>query len=144
MVEMEKRKRLKGVLIKTEPRDFGITSADSSEEMEMNDNGHVSEDDYSEMTYDDMEDFEPLKLHVKGEQASELEVDSDIATFAIKGTTCSTDIDESNDTKDTITSDANSKPDICNINQIDDIQFKAMDALSQLNPYQVMVMIEEY
>ena len=135
MVEMEKRKRLKGVLIKTEPCDFSITSADSSEEMEMNDNGHVSENDYSEMTYDDMDDFEPLKLHVKGEQAPGLEVDSGIATFAIKGTTGSTDIDESNDTKDTITLDSNSKTDICNINQIDDIQFKAMDALSQLNPY---------
>lgn len=136
MVEMEKRRRLKGVLIKTEPCDIGITSADSSEEMEMNDNGHVSEDEYSEMTYDDMNDFEPLKLHVKGEHTCELEITSGVDSFVKNGSTSNSAIDESNATTDTTSSNANFETDIhvCNINQIDDIQFKAMDALSQLDP----------
>ena len=137
MVEMERR-RLKGVLVKTEPHDVGLMSADSSEEMEMNDNGHVTEDEYSEMTYDDMEDFESLQKHVKGEQINELDIDKStcktIAGFAMKETTDNTGIEGINDAEGAITLDDNDKADICNIDQIDDIQNKAMDALSLMYP----------
>ena len=143
MVEMEKSRRFKGVVIKPEPQEMDSTSTDSFEEMKMNDNGHVSDDqemadEYSEMTYDDMGDFEPVKHIVKGEPTCEIVIDQGIAGFAAecnlkKGTISNLANYKVNGPIDVFATNVN-KTEMCQMNQIDDILFKAMDQISKFNP----------